>query len=171
MCCPFQDTFSRVDEPSVLIPPWIWPSSKKRNMYNKSQILISYVLAFHVALRVSPHCSSIILKWMSGKGWHIVNLGRLFSFHRYITVMPGYCSNLYCFKQPAKLHSGTWLRARQDLRCCNSESSSLWGDPEDEKQLWMGDSMAQESKSLPVVPEQEQWSSSVLRAVVFLHVR
>lgn len=33
------------------------------------------------------------------------------------------------------------------------QSSSFWGDPEDEKQLWMGDSMAQELKSLPTVPE------------------
>lgn len=99
-CCPFQDTFSHViDEQSVMIPPWIWPSStKKSDMYNKSQILVSHVLAFHVALRVSPHCSSIVLKWMSGKSWHIVHLGRLVSFHRYNIVMPGYCSDLYLFQ-------------------------------------------------------------------------
>lgn len=117
-CCPFQDTFSHVvDEQSVLIPPWIWPLSKKRNYkYNESHILISHVLAFRVAQRMSPHCSCIILKWMSGKGWHVVNLGRSFSFHRYIIVMSGCCSNLYFF-QATKLHSG----ARQDLLSCNSE--------------------------------------------------
>lgn len=108
VCSPFQDTFSHVvDEQSVLIPPWIWPSSKKRNdRYNKSQISISHVLAFHVALRMSPHCGSIFLKWMSGKSWHVVNLGRSFSFHRYIIVVPGYCNDLYLFQATSQTSPG-----------------------------------------------------------------
>lgn len=123
VCCPFQDTVSNVvDEQTVLILPWIWPSSKKRNdIYHKSQVLISHALAFHAALRVSPHCSSIILKWMSGKGCHVVNLGRLFSFQRYIILMPTYCSNPYLFKATSQTSLWCLAQSKQHLWYHNSE--------------------------------------------------
>lgn len=47
---------------------------KRNDAYNKPQILISHLIAFHVALRVSSYCS-ITLKWMSSKGWHIICVG------------------------------------------------------------------------------------------------
>lgn len=106
----------------MLILPWIWPSSKKRNdIYHKSQVLISHALAFHAALRVSPHCSSIILKWMSGKGCHVVNLGRLFSFHRYIILMPTYCSSPYLFKATSQTSLRCLAQSKQHLWYRNSE--------------------------------------------------
>lgn len=90
-------------------------------MYNKSQILISHVLAFHALLRVSPHCSSIVLKWLSGKaGMELIWVGHFLFTDLLLSclVIAAICS---CFKQPAKLHSGAWLRARQDPWYCNSE--------------------------------------------------
>lgn len=75
----------------------------RTDTYNKSQILISHVLAFHVALRTSPRCSSIILKRLSGKGWHVVNLGRSFSFDRYIFVVASYCRDLYSLQATSQV--------------------------------------------------------------------
>lgn len=39
----------------------------RTDTYSKSQILMSHVLAFYVALRASPRCSRIILQWFQEK--------------------------------------------------------------------------------------------------------
>lgn len=127
VCCPFQDTFSHVADELCccwwmnvvlslsrhILSCWWWTvcadssldltvTQKRNDMYDKSRILISHVLALHVALGVSPHCSGIVLRWMSGTGWHVVNLGGSFSFHSYIIVMPGCCSDLYLFQETSQ---------------------------------------------------------------------
>lgn len=124
VCCPFQDMFSLL----INSLPGLDHRPKPGNdTYNKPQILISHLIAFRVALRVSSHCV-IILEWMSGKGWHVVNLCRWFSFHRYNTVMPGSAAICICFKQADKL---TLVLGSAQGRTCGIVIQTLL--PEDEK--------------------------------------